>query len=253
MSTGEDSQYIKERSPAVKRQAAIWFAVGIAAIGAIMMTVASSPTAKGATFLWLPAALQIMAGVWLGPILGMLAGGLGAYAAGILAYGGWGLVDIIMNPIAGGIGNALIPGILFRVFKIDPSFGASPKDVIKAAIRMFVVLLFALLVGWAVRFLNIGTWGYLLVLLIVLVSPLIIRDLNLKRRDFVIALVIAVIGTLVSALFGVLGQVVGGKAWQAAFLDTFLPWFSGDTISAILGLYLMAIFTKRARAAGIAD
>lgn len=253
MSTADNTKYISARSPAVKRQAAIWFAVGIAGVGAIMMTVASSPTAKGATFLWLPAALQIMAGVWLGPVYGLLAGGLGAYAAGILSYGGWGIVDFIMNFVAGGVGNALIPGILFRLFKIDPSFGANPRDVIKAATRMLGILLLALLIGWGVGQLNIGTYGYLLVLIVVLASPLLIRDLNLNKRDFIIALLIAITGTFVSGLFGVYGQVVGGKTWQAAFVDTFLPWFSGDTVSSILGLYLLAIFTKRARDAGIAD
>src|SRR5437868_15052134 len=92
-------EYRKDREgAAIAFQATVFFTVSIAAIGAIMMTLTSSPTAKGASFLWLPAALQLMAGVWLGPIRGMIAGGLGAYLAGILAYGGWGLVDIIMNP-----------------------------------------------------------------------------------------------------------------------------------------------------------
>ena len=59
-----------------------------------MMNVTSSPSMKGA-MLWV--ALQLVAGVWLGPVRGMIAGGLGAYAAGILAYGGWGLADIIMT------------------------------------------------------------------------------------------------------------------------------------------------------------
>ena len=70
------STYVSKRDPAVKTGFAIFMAVAIAAIGYIMMTVGSSPTVKGASFLWLPAALQFVAGVWLGPIYGTLAAGV---------------------------------------------------------------------------------------------------------------------------------------------------------------------------------
>jgi len=108
------AEYIRERDPALRITTAVIIAVFITLIGYVAMTVGSSPTVKGASFIWLPAALQLVAGVWLGPWLGLLAGGLGAYAAGILAYGGWGIVDIIMNPIAGGVANAMLPAILLR-------------------------------------------------------------------------------------------------------------------------------------------
>src|SRR3989442_8888749 len=99
-------------------------AVFITLIGYVAMTVGSSPTVKGASFIWLPAALQLVAGVWLGPWLGLLAGGLGAYAAGILAYGGGGVVPIIMNPIARRGGHAPPPPVLFRVYLGDPPLRA---------------------------------------------------------------------------------------------------------------------------------
>src|SRR5436190_9247744 len=86
MALAKDSTaYISKRDPALKVGFAIFMAVAIAALGWVMITVSSSPTVKGASFLWLPAALQLVAGVWLGPIYGTLAGGIGAYAAGILA------------------------------------------------------------------------------------------------------------------------------------------------------------------------
>src|SRR4030043_1218876 len=93
MTTQESTvkEYVKKRDPALRYGFALFMAVAIAAIGWVMMTVGSSPTVKGASFLWLPAALPLAAGGWLGPWLGALAGGLGAAAAGTLAYGGWGL------------------------------------------------------------------------------------------------------------------------------------------------------------------
>src|SRR2546428_4790453 len=95
-------------------------AVFITLIGYVAMTVGSSPTVKGASFIWLPAALQLVAGVWLGPWLGLLAGGLGAYAAGILAYGGWGAVAIIINTIARGGANPPLSALLVSVCPVEP-------------------------------------------------------------------------------------------------------------------------------------
>ncbi len=237
-------------------QATIFFVVSIAAIGAIMMTLTSSPTAKGASFLWIPAALQLMAGVWLGPKRGMIAGGLGAYLAGILAYGGWGLVDIIMNLVAGGFANALLPAVLFRILRVDPTFGtqssSDPKDILRAAGRLTTLLGVVLILAFAMRPLNIGLWGYVPPLALLLLTPLIFRGLRLRKHDFVLGFIICIIVSAVSALIGSWGQVVGGQTWQAALLGTGAGWFLGDTVSAVLGLYMLAAFTDRAREAGIA-
>ncbi|MCX7046955.1 MAG: hypothetical protein NTX50_15885, partial [Candidatus Sumerlaeota bacterium] len=228
----------------------------IAAIGAVMMAMTSSPTAKGASFLWIPAALQLMAGVWLGPWRGMIAGGIGAYLAGILAYGGWGVVDIIMNPVAGGLANSLLPALLFRVFRIDPTFGTQnandPKDILRAIGRLASLFFSVLILAFALRPLNIGAWGYGPPLALVLLTPLIFRGLKLRRRDFLLAFAICVLVSAVSALVGCCGLVVGGQTWQAALIGTGIGWFLGDTVSAVLGLYMLAGFTERARDAGIA-
>ena len=111
-----------KREKSIQNYAAIALTIVITAVGWVMMTFTSSPQMKGAAFLWLPAALQLIVGVWFGPIKGLLIGGIGAYFAGGFAYGGWGLVDIILNPIAGGIANSFLPGLLFRFFKNKTRF-----------------------------------------------------------------------------------------------------------------------------------
>src|SRR2546430_10159335 len=101
-------------------------AVFITLIGYVAMTVGSSPTVKGASFIWLPAALQLVAGVWLGPWLGLLAGGLGAYAAGILAYGGGGSVGNIKKTVAGGGANTTPPAATVLAHPVDPALCGPP-------------------------------------------------------------------------------------------------------------------------------
>lgn len=250
-------EYVSKKSRALRFQAAIFFAVAIAAIGALMMAVTSSPSTKGASFLWLPAALQLIAGVWLGPLYGLLSAGLGAYAAGILSYGGWGLVDVIMNPVAGGLANGMLPALLFRWLKINPTLGAKATkadDVLKAAVRIGVLLMVVLLLAFAMKPLQIGLWGHVIPLILMLVAiPFVLRGLNLNGRDFILALVVVVLSCAASALIGAYGASVQGKPIQAALIEVGIGWFLGDTVSAVLGLSMLAAFTERARAAGIAD
>lgn len=248
--------YIAKRDPLLKAKVAVYMAVAIAAVGYVMMTVSSSPTVKGASFLWLPAALQLVAGVWLGPWYGFLAAGLGAYAAGILAYGGWGIVDIIMNPIAGGFANAMLPALLFRAMRVDPTLGAKkPGDVLTGAIRMLALTALVLAAGWANTLLGLPSpWGFVLPLVVLLLGAMVLfRGLALDRRSLTAAVYIAVFSCAVSAFIGAIGATVGGKPFLAALVDPGIGWFSGDTVSAILGLYLLPLYTQRLRTAGIAD
>jgi hypothetical protein len=256
MASTTSTQYITKRDPALRVGFAIFMAVAIAALGWVMMTITSSPTVKGASFLWLPAALQLVAGVWLGPVYGTLAGAIGAYAAGILSYGGWGIVDIIQNPIAGGLANALLPWLLFKLLRIDPTLGAKkPSDVLSGAVRALILTVLVLASGMLGPLLNIpGLWGYLIPLVVLLVGArLLMWNLALNLRDFGLGLLVAVIICAISALIGAIGATVGGKPFGAALLDPGIGWFAGDLVSAILGLYLLPLYTTRLRNAGIAQ
>lgn len=256
MATSVTPQYISKRDPALRVGFAIFMAVAIAAVGWIMMTISSSPTVKGASFLWLPAALQLVAGVWLGPIYGTLAGGLGAYAAGILAYGGWGIVDIIMNPIAGGLANAFLPWLLFKVFRIDPTLGThKSSEVLSGAVRALILAAVVLASGMLAPVFSIPSpWSYLIPLVVLLGGArLLLANLQLNMRDFGLGLLVAVIACAVSAFIGAIGATVGGKPFAVALIDPGVGWFAGDLVSAILGLYLLPLYTTRLRNAGIAE
>jgi hypothetical protein len=243
----------QKRTQAVKSYGAVLFALAIAAIGVAMMTLTSSPIMKGAAFVWLPAALQLIAGVWFGPLRGFLAGGLGAYAAGIIAYGGFGLPDIIINAVAGGFANSLLPAVLFATFRIDPAFGSEPLAVRKAVLRVGGLFLVVLILALAVVPFRMGWRGFLPSLGALFLAPAFLSNLRLNRRDFVLAFLIVIFSCAVSASLGVLGTVLTGQSWPAAIIGSGIGWFLGDTVSALLGLYVLAAFTERARQAGLAD
>jgi len=237
---------------AVRNAATIVFGVAIWLLGWVMMTLTSSPIAKGAAFLWLPAALQLMAGVWLGPSRGLIAGGLGAYAAGITAYGGWGVPDIIMNPVAGGLANSMLPGMLFALFKINPDFEIKRKDI--AISFLLIVLLIGLVIGLALglRSFDLGPIGYAPPFLLLLLAPIVFRRFRLSGGDFALALLVCIFTSALSAAIGVVGTMVAGQPLMAAFIGTGVGWFLGDTVSCVLGLYALGAFTERARDVGVA-
>lgn len=239
------------RDPRIKAYAALIFAVLIAVVGAAMMTVTSSPTMKGAALLWLPAALQLIAGVWLGPRLGFLAGGIGAYAAGIIAYGGWGLTDIIMNLIAGGVANAMLPAVLFRVLGVQPNLGSRPQFIGRGIGVIVAILVVCVGLAIGLRTLPLGTWAYAPSLAILAIAPLFLRNLNINGRQLMLGVAIAILACAVSAAIGVTGAVVGGQSWSGAFVSVGIGWFFGDTVSAMLGLYMLAALTDRAKYAGL--
>lgn len=246
------SYFRYEGGESVRNTATLVFAVAIALLGWVMMTLTSSPIAKGAAFLWLPAALQLMAGVWLGPWRGLIAGGLGAYAAGILAYGGWGIPDIIMNPVAGGFANALMPALMFAWFKINPDFDTKPKNVVRSILIILSLLFVVIVLALWLRTFELGPFGYAPPFLVLMMAPIAFKSLRLSGGDFALALLISIFISAVSAAFGVWGTVVAGNTFEAAVLGTGVGWFLGDTVSCVLGLYALAAFTQRARAIGIA-
>jgi integral membrane sensor domain MASE1 len=77
--------------------------------------------------------------------------------------------------------------------------------------------------------------------------------LSLNQGDFLKAVFVAVVVCLLSAFIGAIGATVGGKPFAASLIDPGVGWFVGDTVSAILGLYLLPLYTVRLREAGIAE
>jgi hypothetical protein len=235
------------------------FMIAIALIGAFMMGVTSSPAVKGAALLWLPAALQLMAGVWLGPTRGFVAGAFGAQAAGVLAYGGWAPSDWIMNFVAGGLANSALPALLFAAFRLDPAFPAPQGAKTRGTLLWTIGLTIAVV---AVAFIqkplleaahvDMGTWGYVLPLLFALI-PIVLGLARLGTAvQFSLAVVVVVLICFVSASIGVVGAVVGGQTLEGAVVTVGIGWFMGDTVSCIIGLYALAALTPWARERGFA-
>ncbi len=228
-----------------RNSATLLMTILIALLGAFMMTLTSSPLVKGAALLWIPAALQLVAGVWLGYIRGFLAGGIGAYLAGIIAYGGWGLPDIIMNLIAGGFANSVLPAFLFSTLKINPDLDSNPETMTKGFIRVLVLTAIAIGLGFVSLNQEWGWKGYLPSIIIVFALPFLLNDLKLNKKQFIMACIVCVVISFISAGIGFSGMRLGGQTQEAALISA-TGWFLGDVISAFLGLYILASFTKKA-------
>ncbi len=94
--------------------------IGVVSFAAMSLSVGGQ---IGFILLCIPAALEMLAGIWLGPVRGMLAAVVGAYVAAAFAYGGWGLVAIANPIVAGGAVNAILPPLVFQLVRIDVHAG----------------------------------------------------------------------------------------------------------------------------------
>ncbi len=257
MSTNSWLQEYERDEPRIRLTAMVAFTVAIAVVGAIMMTVTSSAAMKGASFLWLPASLQLIAGVWLGPVRGAIAGGVGAYLAGIIAYGGFGPPDIVNNLIAGGLANAWLPAMLFRWLRIDPTAWKSGKSSPRALVLVFAIAAVAVLLAVLYQiffksyFGGNGAYGFAVPMLFILIAPLLIMRIK-ANRHYALAVFVAVLVSFISAGFGVVGTMMTGAPFAAAVIAPGLGWFLGDTVSAILGVAALGEFHQEAVAKGYA-
>lgn len=242
-----------KKDPILKNYAVVGFTVAIAISGWLMMTLTSSPQMKGAAMLWLPAGLQLIAGIWLGPVRGMIAGGLGAYIAGILAYGGWGLPDIVMNLVAGGLVNSFLAGLLFLSFKVDIETAFSNFQSSKRLTVFVVLTAITVVLGLLPIWTGIGVWSYIAASVILSVALYIMKDQGVSLAPISISVAFCVIISFLSACLGVFGSTLAGNSLEAAILQTGVGWFLGDTVSAILGLFLLAFYSREAREYGITD
>ena len=140
--------------------------------------------------------------------------------------------------------------------KIDATLGTDkPGDVLKGAVRILILTALVLAAGLANIFLNLPSpWGFVTPLIVLGAGAFVLlRDVKIEQRHFLPAVFVAVFVCLVSALIGAIGATVGGKPFGAALVDPGIGWFVGDTVSAILGLFLLPLYTTRLREAGIAE
>jgi hypothetical protein len=190
--------------------------------------------------------------------LGFVAGAVGAQLAGVLAYGGWAIPDWIMNFLAGGLANAMVPAFLFRYFKVDPALGSGSIKT-GTAVTILLIIIFGILalavllwqVGNAIG-LELGKWAFVPAIILLLAVPFVLSSVSLDARNFVVAIAIVIVSCFISAAIGVWGSVVAGQTWTAAILATGIGWFLGDTASGILGLYVLSYMTRWAQQLGIA-
>lgn len=158
-----------------------------------------------------------------------------------------------MNLVAGGLANSMLPGLLFRGFKIDPDLGAKPRNLGVAIVRIMGILFVVVALTLVLNHFKFGLWGYVPQLVLLFLAPRYIRDLEIgiPTRKIILAFFICIVSSFLSAVIGSGGAVVGGLSWKGAFLGVGAGWFLGDTVSSLFGLYILATLTQRARDAGL--
>ena len=87
--------------------------------------------------------------------------GFAIFMAVAIAAVGW---IMIMNPLAGGLANAFLPWLLFKLLRIDPTLGTEkPSEVLSGAVRAFILMMLVLVSGMLAPVLGIPSpWSYVI-------------------------------------------------------------------------------------------
>jgi hypothetical protein len=233
-----------------ERYETIIFAAVIAIVAFAGESLAHKRLMSDLPILPLVAALQLVAGLHLGPRRGTIAAVLGGFAASLFFCGNHGLVPILVNPsFAGGAVNSVLPSVLLMLLRMAghpesalPELYASRKrahntgkaflisSVLLAGIILVALLsdhageenliylasLFLLLIGWAVTFLLVTE----------------------KKKQRLLLLGIIAAGSLVGSLIWSVASTSHYNRW---IVDAGVPWFLWEAIYSILTLQLLNI------------
>lgn len=208
----------------------VLFITAIAIVGFFAMAVGYP--ISGVPLLPLVAALQLIAGVRLGPRRGLIAAGVGALFADVFAYENFTLIHLISDPLLTGAPvNVLLPSFLLRLFseriplgQIDFRESGETSDETKTS---FIISLFLVaMVSAAISPVFIGKESLVYeaaTLLLFVIGILIFSSMVKGKKQNIYLLIALFIGCFMASFIGS-GWQFRSTEWNAV-IDTAVPWF----------------------------
>lgn len=229
----------------------VLFITAIAIVGFFAMAVGYP--ISGVPLLPLVAALQLIAGVRLGPRRGLIAAGVGALFADVFAYENFTLIHLISDPLLTGAPvNVLLPSFLLRLFseriplgQIDFRESGETSDETKTS---FIISLFLVaMVSAAISPVFIGKESLVYeaaTLLLFVIGILIFSSMVKGKKQNIYLLIALFIGCFMASFIGS-GWQFRSTEWNAV-IDTAVPWFLWDVIYSIIGLQFFTMLESKA-------
>lgn len=194
----------------------------------------------------LVAALQLVAGLRLGPLRGLIAAAIGTYILSTFIYGPFAFVDIIQTPLlAGSAVNALLPSLLSRLFQTAPFKVRESKAENKSIFVLFFFLTSVIVVEVLPMLIGMGGQTFRsfalasALLLSIVAGSSVLRSTAREKGQFFSLLVVLVISSLMSAFIGSARGIISAK-WNA-ITDATIPWLLWDIIYSIAGIQLLVM------------
>lgn len=212
----------------------------IAIVGFTVMSIESGALMSGVHLLPLVAAMQLIAGVRLGPLRGSIAAGIGTFFPAMVAYGSFDFVRILTSPIvAGAPVNALLSSSMFKLLEIDIQDGEEINNKEKTFFMSNLFLAAIFFAAVSPVFLWIDGWAYrasTLLLLIVGLSLYLSKLIKPGQRSSM--LMVLIITSIMSSII-TSSRAVLASGWDAVFVIA-VPWFIWDMIYSMCGLQLLS-------------
>jgi hypothetical protein len=246
MNNGDDVRVLKNKINLTRKESeTIVFTATIAMVG-IAESMVHGRFIRIAPALPLVAALQLIAGLRLGPLRGLIAAVIGTYISSAYTYWSFAFVDVIQSPLfVGSAVNAFLPSVLSRLFQTAPFRVKESKAEKKAIFTLFFFLASVIFIEVLPILIGMGGWTYRsfalasALLFSIVASSIVLLSTTREKGQVFSLLVVLIISSVMSAVIGSTGAIFSAK-WNA-ITDTMIPWLLWDLICSIAGIQLLVM------------
>lgn len=228
-----------------KNSETIIFTATIAMVG-VVESMAHGQLIGIAPALPLVAALQLVAGIRLGPLRGFIASVIGTYLLVAFRYWSFAPIEVIQDPLlAGSPVNALLPSLLLRLFQTDPFRVKELRAERKAIFTLFFFLTSVIITEVLPILFGVGGWTYRTyvlasaLLLASVASITVLRSTARENGKTFSLFMILVISSLMSSVIGSTHSITATK-WNA-MIDTAIPWLLWNITYSIVVIQLLVM------------
>lgn len=224
-----NAECVKEGSD--RLTAILTLLIGLLSYG-VMSVVSGIP---GLFFLfWLPAVIQLAAGLKLGPVRGPAAAVIGSYVAAAFFYGGWGPIAFTNYAVVGGFVISVMPRLLLHFLRIDPLRNANVQPIDRISLGLPFFLAAAILFGLSPLVWDSAPLAYILASLLLLIVGYSVAARFLGRRNTLLVILVFVLSFSGSLMIGLL---TGNAATVPILENSWLPYSLWGTGFGLFGLY----------------
>ena len=236
------------RFASIKRRQAdyetLLFTAAIASFTFAAESIARGNLISASAILPLITAVQLLAGVWLGPFRGTAAATVGGFLGYELGSAGGSFTQACLDPIvAGGVVNSLLPSLLLLLLRISVRRESDTSSVGKNFLAVSGFLACIILAASGSGSIPGTKWlEHIPVLFVCTAGVLLFLHMVKGKQKKFLLLEVVLLSCLESALMGAAVAAAQHQGWAGSSISAGISWFAWDLSYSLLGLCILNSF-----------